>query len=256
VITDARVLADQIATHDTSNLVNQLPLWLQGIQAIAAVATTLGVLIALYVAVVREPKKAAEQRERRKAQIETLRRAASRRVAAQARKVVPSCVRAPMFGESWWIVRVDNASNAVVTILAVDVAAIDARGNEVPDGCKQANNTIPVDQAFDRSISAALSASSAGGFEPSSFGEMTFADTWQQRHTQLPPALKHALRDALVGHFAAGWQRILPPSQRTVMAYTTTKPEYTLRITLDYEDEAGFLWRRTDTSRPTRMDER
>jgi hypothetical protein len=37
------------------------------------------------------------------------------------------------------------------------------------------------------------------------------------------------------------------------MAYTTTKPDYTLRVTIDYEDEAGYQWRRTDTSQPERI---
>jgi len=36
------------------------------------------------------------------------------------------------------------------------------------------------------------------------------------------------------------------------MAYTTTDPSYDLRITVDYEDQDGYQWRRTDTSQPTR----
>jgi hypothetical protein len=79
--------------------------------------------------------------------MDALRRAAKKRVAAQARKVVPSCVRAPMFGDSWWTVRIDNTSNAATTILAVDVTALDANGIQVLDGCRQANNTMPIDQA-------------------------------------------------------------------------------------------------------------
>ena len=39
------------------------------------------------------------------------------------------------------------------------------------------------------------------------------------------------------------------------MAYTTTNPNYGLRITIHYEDEVGFQWRRTDTSQPIRVDE-
>jgi hypothetical protein len=250
VTNDAAVFVGHITAQGTSDSVNQLPLWLQETQAIAAVATTIGVLIALYVAVIREPRKAAEERRRHKAQIDALRRVRRKRVAAQARKVVPSCVRTPMFGDSWWTVRIENTSNAVTTILAVDVEAIDANGIEVPDGCKPANNTMPVDQAFDRSVLAALSGSSAGGFEQSSFGEMTFAGAWRQQSSRLPPALKQALRDALVGHFATAWQRTLPPNQHAVMAYITTQPDYTLRVTIEYEDETGFLWRRTDTSQP------
>jgi hypothetical protein len=40
------------------------------------------------------------------------------------------------------------------------------------------------------------------------------------------------------------------------MAYTTTDPSYDLRITIDYEDQDGYQWRRTDTSQPTRADQK
>jgi hypothetical protein len=61
------------------------------------------------------------------------------------------------------------------------------------------------------------------------------------------------LRNALIGHLATEWQRTLPPNHHTVMAYTTTKPEYTLRVTIDFEVEAGYQWRRADISPPKRM---
>jgi hypothetical protein len=210
---DASLSIGHIIAQGTSSAGDQLALWLQGTQAIAAVATTIGVLIALYVAVVREPRKAAAEHRRHEAQRDALRRAMRKRVAAQARKVVSSCVRAPMFGDSWWTVRIDNTSNAVTTILAVEVQALDTKGVEVPDGCEQANNTMPLDQAFDRSILAALS---------------TFTGASEQR-SSLPPTFKQALRDALVGHFATAWEPILSPNQHAVMAYRTTNPDYTLR---------------------------
>ena len=37
------------------------------------------------------------------------------------------------------------------------------------------------------------------------------------------------------------------------MAYTTAQPDYTLRVTIGYEDEAGYQWRRTDTGPPKRI---
>lgn len=213
-----------------ASALDHVTLLLQESQAIAAVATTIGVLIALYVAVIREPRKAAQDRRNHEERMDKIHHAYSERVAAQARKVVPSCVRTPMFGDSWWTVRIDNTSNAVTALVAVDVAAIDANGIEVPGGCAQANNTMSVDQAFDRSILAAMS-----GF-------------------QRAPLSKQALRDALFGHFVTEWQRTVPPYQHTLMAYTTTDPGYTLRVTIDYEDEAGYRWRRTDTGPPIHMD--
>jgi hypothetical protein len=235
---DALLCTVPVSAQGTATGVNAATPWFQEIQAIGAVATTIGVLIALYVAIVREPRKAAEERKRHKAQFDALRRVHGKRVAAQARKVVPSCARTPIFGDTWWTVRIDNTSKAATTILAVEVAAMDANGIEVPDGCRQANNTMPVDQALERSVLAALS---------------TFAGGSQEQGSELSPALKHVLRDAFIGHFATGWQRILPPNQASVMAYTTTKPDYTLRVTIEYEDESGYLWRRTDTSQPKRV---
>ncbi len=234
---DAVVFVGRITAQGASDAVNQLPLWLQEIQAIAAVATTIGVLITLYVAVVREPRKAAAERKRHEAQIDALRHVRGKRVAAHARKVFASSARTPIFGDSWWTVRIDNTSNAVTTILAVEVKAVDNKGFEVRDGCEQANNTMRFDQAFDRSVLAALS---------------TFTGA-SERSNRLPPAFKQALRDALVGHFATEWERVLPPNQHTVMAYRTTKPDYTLRVTIDYEDQAGYQWRRTDTGQPERI---
>jgi hypothetical protein len=37
------------------------------------------------------------------------------------------------------------------------------------------------------------------------------------------------------------------------MAYTTGNPNYKLRITISYEDEAGYQWRRTNTGQPERL---
>ena len=211
-------------------MTNQPHEWLQVAQATGAIATTIGVLIALYIAVIREPRKAAEEHRHHVAQLDALHRAEKERVAAQARKVVPSCVRTPMFGDSWWIVRIDNASNALATIVAVAVTAVDTNGVEIPGGCSQATNTMPVDEVVERSMRAALSGS---------FGEGL-------------PEFTQALRDAMIGHFVSEWPRTLPPNQHAVMAYITTDPKYQLRTTIDYEDEAGYQWRRTDTSQPRR----
>ena len=54
---------------------NQAPVWLQEVQAIAGIATTIGVLIALYIAAIREPRKDAAERRHHAAQIDALRRA-------------------------------------------------------------------------------------------------------------------------------------------------------------------------------------
>jgi hypothetical protein len=218
-----------------SQAASQSPQWIQVAQAVGSAATTIGVLTALYIAVIRDPRKASEEHLHHVERLNALQSVKKERIGAQARKVVPSCGRIPMFGDAWWTVRIDNASNSMAAILGVDVTALDANGFEVPGGCAQVDSTMPFDQAFDRAIRAALAESQEDG--------------------QLMPALRRAIRDELAGHLVKRWPPTLPPNQYAVMAYTTTDPSYELRITIDYEDEAGFQWRRTDVGQPVRMDQ-
>jgi hypothetical protein len=102
-ITDALVFLTRITTQGTSHLVNQTSLWVHVIPATVAVATTVGVLITLAVAVVGELNK---------------------RVVGQAR----SC----------WRAGIENATSAIMSILARDVKAIVANGSGEPDGGRQA----------------------------------------------------------------------------------------------------------------------
>jgi hypothetical protein len=232
----ALVLAAQISAPCAPQVASQSPQWLQMVQATGGIATTVGVLIALYIAIIREPREASEVHRHHIARLEALERVKSERFGAQARKLVPSCVRTPILGDSWWAVRIDNASSAMVAILAVDVRAIDADGVAVPDGCSRVDRTTPVDEVFDGSVRAALSESLEAVLERPFTG-----------------AVRQAIRDAVAVHFVTEWPRTLPPNQHAVMSYITTDPNYGLRITIDYEDQAGFLWRRTDTDQPIRL---
>jgi hypothetical protein len=215
-------------------------LWLQGIQAIGAVATTIGVLTALYIAVIRDPRKASQEHRHHLERMNALHRVYMDRVEARARKVVSSRGRIPMFGDLWWTVRVDNAGNTVASIVTVDVKAIDANGFEVPGGCRPGNRSVPFDEAFDRAAHTVQLES--------------LRDRPHQPGSDLVPVLKQAIRDTLAGHLVKRWPRMLSPNQYAVMAYMTTDPSYELRITLDYEDEDGYRWRRTDSGQPTRTD--
>jgi hypothetical protein len=206
--------------------------WIQIIQAVGAFATTIGVLTALYIAVVRDPRNASNEHRHHAERMDALDRIKNERAVMQARKFIPSCARIPVFGESWWTVRIDNASDRLTTVLAVAVTAIDSNGFEQPDGCHPANDTVPFDQAFDRAVNAGQSKAS---------DDMT--------------PFKQEIRDALAGHLVDEWPRMLAPKQYAVMAFTTTDPGYELRITVDFEDEAGNQWRRSDTSPPRRADQ-
>ena len=237
-MTQSLLFATRMTAQLTPQVPSQSPLWLQLIQATAAVATTVGVLIALYIVVIRDPREASEEHRHHEAQIDAIQRAKRERFGAQARKLVPSCARTPILGDTWWAVRIDNVSNKVTTILGVDVTAIDTNGVEVPDGCRKVTSATLADHAFDRSVRAALSESLESALDRPVTG-----------------AVKQAIRDAVAVHLVNRWPRTLPPNHHAVMSYTTTDPSYKLRITIDYEDEVGFQWRRTDSTQPRRTDE-
>ncbi|QRY46090.1 hypothetical protein JVX93_04195 [Mycolicibacterium boenickei] len=169
--------------------------------------------------------------------MDALRRITSERFGAQARKLVPSCARTPMLGDSSWAVRIDNAAHQATTILKVGVMAIDGDGLEVPDGCRAVSHTASVDPDTHQSIRTALSES----FEPA-------AD-----HPMSGP-IRQAIRDAVAVHFVNDWPRVLPPNHHAVMCYTAIDSSHRLRVTIDYEDEAGFQWRRIDAGQPRRTD--
>jgi hypothetical protein len=61
-ITDALVFLTRITAQAKSHVHNQTSLWLQVVPATAAALTTIGVLIALYAAIIRERKRAERPR--------------------------------------------------------------------------------------------------------------------------------------------------------------------------------------------------
>jgi hypothetical protein len=60
-IADALVFLTRITAQGTAHVHNRTSLWIQAIPTTAAVLTTIGVLITLYVAIVREPKRAPQK---------------------------------------------------------------------------------------------------------------------------------------------------------------------------------------------------
>lgn len=214
------------------------PPWLQMTQAAGAVATTVGVLIALYIALVREPREAFAAHKYHVARMDQLRKVTRERFSAQARKLVPSCARTPILGDTSWAVRIDNAGSRSAAIHSVEVVAVGPDGGEIPDGCWHVDHSMSDSPDIRQSIRRALSES---------------LETATGR--PFSGAVGQVIRDAVAVHFVNQWPRTLPPNQHAVMCYATGQPEQKLRVTVDYEDEAGFRWRRTDAGRPQRTDE-
>ena len=57
----------------------------------------------------------------------------------------------------------------------------------------------------------------------------------------------------MLGQLVSEWMTTLTPGQFAVMPFKTAASNYTLQVTIEYEDEAGYRWQRTDSSQPRRV---
>ncbi|OCW85118.1 hypothetical protein A8M60_07285 [Nocardia farcinica] len=241
----------------------EIPEWLAITQSAATIggviATTTGVVVALWVAL-SNAEKNREEREDRGRQLAMLQKAEDDRVAAQARRVIPAVSVASVFGPDMWTVKVANHSTAPVIELDVTVEATDAEGNVVPDGCKASQ--MGVQEAFRKAIEDAM----AGGID-ASLGRVALptgalggfggvgggrgGSLGSMLSKQAAPQVSSAVQEAITGQLTREWPNTLTPEQTAVMAFTTTSSNATgLRATMTFTDEAGYRWSRTDNETP------
>ncbi|MGB9306134.1 MAG: hypothetical protein WCB92_21375 [Mycobacterium sp.] len=62
-------------------------------------------------------------------------------------------------------------------------------------------------------------------------------------------------RDAMLGQLAREWMPTLTPGQFAMMAFKTIDRDARLRVVLEFEDEAGYRWRRPDDGQPVQIEE-
>ncbi|WP_280500576.1 hypothetical protein [Nocardia farcinica] len=154
-----------------------MPTWLAIVQS---TATTIGVLIALVVAVFQvrkaqqgkaiQDEQMAEDRQRYEAQMAALQRAEDDRIAAQARGVVPMLFRAAILCPDMWSVKVASHSNSPITELSVSVEAVDAGEQKVPDGCESASGRISTKELFSQFINEALTGAMSATLNRARYG--------------------------------------------------------------------------------------
>lgn len=261
---------------------SQIPAWLE---ITTSVASTVGVLAALYVAVWREPHKARADREERDRQaiedrkryadqMAALQRAEDDRIAAQARKIVPEIASGDRFGENIWLAHIQNASTGVINDLRVVVTAYDDQNMEVADGVRKATGQLDISGAMEKIISDAVSGGMGGlmnsgpmagllrqqqqfgmGGIGMGYGQPSAAD--QMKHAmarQITPQVSAALRQAMIGQIQSEWPPSLGPGASTSVAYRATRTGLRLHIGIRFEDEAGYVWNRVNTDQPTRDD--
>jgi hypothetical protein len=112
-------------------------------------------------------------------------------------------------------------------------------------------------QAISGSISGALESrlgglGQRGGLRRGGFNPNQASDIIAQ---QLGPEVSERLREAMLGQLVSEWITTLTPGQFSVMVFATTVPNARLRVVLEFEDEAGYRWRRPDDGQPVRIEE-
>jgi len=118
-------------------------------QGFGALFTAIGVILALWVAVWWEPRKARAERteratqgieesKRHREQLAEMRRAENDRLSAQARRIIVTTVKTDVLVENTWHVGIQNTSTDAISGLRVNVTARDKDGNAVSNGCRQA----------------------------------------------------------------------------------------------------------------------
>ena len=226
-------------------------------------------------------KQAVIERERFEKQIAALRQTEDDRLAAQARKVVPSIRRAdPMYGPNTWTVRIHNKSTDVINDLSVLVTALDDKGNAIDDAChREENVTIgPImrdifSDAVTGSITEIVTQFPAAGaavggipamgglgglsgmFTGGNPGLPNKAQTEAAIKKQFGPQLNEKLQDVVSAAISGDWPATLAPEQSETRVYVATDAKCELRVAIQYEDSAGFLWKRTDRGKPERVSE-
>lgn len=156
--------------------------------------------------------------------------------ALAARQVTTYRTPVGLLGPQIWAVTVINHGNCVVTGLTVSVDAVDSGGNDVPDGAHRSKQ--PLAEVFaklrtgrwpdehPRPISGPGAVS-----QPRESGFLT------QR------------TDLLAAHTALNFPRWLRPNQHASALYAL-EPDASLRVRVQFENEAGEVWSRVNDAEP------
>lgn len=263
---------------------NPVPPWLQYGEALGqtfgALATAIGVLIALGVAVWWEPRKAREERserssqaieeaKRHREQLAELRRAENDRLAAQARRITVAIRKADILVERIWHVGIKNTSSDAISGLRVRVTARDGSGTIVEDGCRRAQPedkgrvadataTVIVDaqrtmlarmrEQFDEFYRHVAETYGTVGGDAQHLLE-TYMDgmgpfTLDEASAS---ALKEQVKEGITLEIGEDWPSRLAPGESATVAYQTDQADYTIETDVYFTDGSAYLWHRDET---------
>jgi hypothetical protein len=158
----------------------------------------------------------------------------------QAPEVLTSAVPAEFLGSGIWAVTVHNCGPSLVTGLTVAVGAVDAHGKDVPDGVIRSGRAIAASDFF-----AALRTNPWRG-DPPSPTEPGIAVIDRGRRFLAERV------DVLAAHTALAFPHWLRPGQHSSALYSVAEDAHP-RVRIEYHDDAGIRWSRTDGAAPLRI---
>lgn len=261
-----------------------VPDYLQLAVAWATVFGALGVIIAgiaLWVQWLRGRRdrrdaraQAIVERERFEKQIEALQQSENDRLAAQARRIVPSFLQASAVIPNLWHVRIDNASTEVISSLYVDVYAVDHEDNKVPDACVPADR-ISLGQAMaeflDRTMKPTFDMVNERwrdfveqvksgvielGEDPAQFeAYLDQITAGMDINEQTAAAMKEQVKHEIAVNLSDQWPMIMSPGQFAARPFILARADLLPRVYLRFDEPFGYTWERTDITKPRRVHE-
>lgn len=263
---------------------NVVPAYLQIAVAWATVFGVVGVVVAgigLWVQWLRGGEERMEraaqailERERFEKQIDALQQAENDRLAAQARRIVPTLIKASSVIPNLWHVRIDNASAEVISGLQIDVHAVNAENEMVAGGCAPADRTsvgAAMAEFFVQTITPTFDVMIERYqhfIEQVRIGAIQLGEDPAQMEAYVDQiaaglhidentaaAMKDQVKHVVAIQLTDQWPTFLSPGQFAAMAFMLTSDEFVPRVHMRFEDSAGYTWERTDITKPKRISE-
>ncbi|SPM31560.1 hypothetical protein MTAB308_5079, partial [Mycobacterium terramassiliense] len=158
--------------------------------------------------------------------------------AASARQVAIYRTPVALLGPQTWAVTVVNHGTSLAVDLQVSVKAVDSEGNDLSTGVRRSNQAI-----------ADVFAKLRSGRWPDEHHPLI--DPAGVLRTRRPAFLISRM-DLLAAHSALDFPRWLRPNQHASALYSL-EPNASLCVCIQFEDEAGEVWSKTNDAEPERV---
>ncbi|OBB56760.1 hypothetical protein A5757_01470 [Mycobacterium sp. 852013-51886_SCH5428379] len=164
--------------------------------------------------------------------------------ADQARKVMNYRTSVSILGQGVWRVKTHNHSAGPVSHLNVRVSAVDGNGNVIANSIQRTKEVLSNQEVFARLLGDAFSGSLRPIIGPG-FASMA--------SRSLTPTVQPQFQDVFVAHAADGFPSGLAPDESAVALYVLP-PGAEPVVVIEFRDEAGTSWSRTNDGEPERLD--